>query len=109
MNNISDSSQVIDVSHSQVDRLQSEIDFPREEMKVKKKKNNLKLLMKSVLSNKHKSGSDNSSAHRNYRNLQNFSNNLEQQVAMVLHSHVSTETSKTVYTEISDLSSNNCD
>ena len=65
--------------------------------------------MKSVLSNKHKSGSDNSSAYRNYRNLQNFSNNLEQQVAMVLHSHVSTETSKTVYTEISDLSSNNCD
>ena len=37
MNNISDSSQVIDVSHSQVDRLQSEIDFPGEEMKVKKK------------------------------------------------------------------------
>ena len=38
MNNISDSSQVIDVLHSQVDRLQSEINFPREEMKVKKKK-----------------------------------------------------------------------
>ena len=66
-------------------------------MKVKKKKkNNLKLLMKSKLSNKHKSGPDNSSAHRNYHNLQNFSNNVEQQVAMRLYSHVGAETSKTV-------------
>ena len=65
--------------------------------------------MKLGLSSKHESGFDNSSTHRNYHNLKTFSNNPEQPVTIDLNPHVSTETSKTIFSENSDLSSNNCD
>ena len=64
---LSDSSQVINVLNNQIDCLQSEIYFLREEMK---EKNNLsKSIMKSQPSINHESKAGNCTGRRNYQNL----------------------------------------
>ena len=64
---LSDSSQVINVLNNQIDCLQSEICFLREE--IKEKNNLLKWIIKSQPSIKHESKPGNSAGHRNYQNL----------------------------------------
>ena len=64
---LSDSLQVINVLNNQINCLQSEIYFFREE--IKEKNNLLKLIMKLQPSIKHESKPGNSAGHRNYQNL----------------------------------------
>ena len=76
---LSDSSQVINVLNNQIDCLQSEIYFLREE--IKEKNNLLKLIMKSQPSIKHESKPGNSAGHRNYQNLLTVDKNSLQQIS----------------------------
>ena len=64
---LSDSSQVINVLNNQIDCLQSEIYFLREEIKEKNKL--LKLIVKSQPSINHESKAGNCTGLRNYQNL----------------------------------------
>ena len=64
---LSDSSQIINFLNNQIDYIQSEIYFLREEIKEKNKL--LKLIVKSQPSINHESKAGNSTGRRNYQNL----------------------------------------
>ena len=98
--NLSDSSQVINVSNNQIVCLQSEIFFRREE--IKEKSNLLKLIIKSQPSIKHESKPGNSAGHRNFDNLLTVDKNSVHSVKTDINPDSNTETNKNISSEQSD-------
>ena len=102
--NLSDSSQVINVSNNQIDCLQSEIFFLREE--IKEKSNLLKLIIKSQSSIKHEPKPGNSAGHRNFDNLLTVDKNSLHPVKTDINPDSNTETNKNISSEQSDATLN---
>ena len=97
---LSDSSEVINVLNNQIDCLQSEIYFLREE--IKEKKNLLKLIIKSQPSVKHESKPGNSVGHRHYQNLFTVDKNSLHPLTTDINPDINTETNKNISSEQSD-------
>ena len=97
---LSDFSQVINVLNNQIDCLQSEIYFLREE--IKEKNNLLKLIMKSQPSIKHESKPGNSAGHRNYQNLFTVDKNSLHPLTTDINPDSNTEINKIISSEQSD-------